>query len=129
MVKSINADVLAIGRELKNAKSIAVTQHGGDKNSSYAIGESPVTVVEGRVTVGAFRDEKAGKHFAMVTDLDYKSPTDAALRIANASSAVERFDPQARTWSAIAPIDGALRMALPAGAGVLLRWSDANAVR
>ena len=123
MVKAINADVLAIGRELKHAKSIAVTQHGGDKNSSYVIGKSPATIEAGKVTLGTFHDAKAGKHFALVTNLDYKAPTTAKLRMPDAAPAtLERFDTASRTWSRLDAPGGTITVELPPGAGALLRW-------
>ena len=120
MVKAINADVLAIGRELKRAKSIAVSQHGGDKHSSYKAGESPVLVDAGKVTVGTFHDEPASRRFAMLASLDYKGASDVKLRIATAAG-VERFDPATRTWSPAGAKDS-VELKLPPGGGVLLRW-------
>src|SRR5688572_27708964 len=123
MVKAINADVLAIGGELKRAKSIAVSQHGGDKHSSYKVGESPVLVDAGKVTVGTFHDESAGRRFAMLASLDYKASIDLKLRIPTAAGAgVERFDPASRTWSPAVAKDS-VELKLPPGGGVLLRWA------
>jgi hypothetical protein len=124
MVTAINADVLAMGRELKHARSISVSQHGGDdKGARYKAGESPVVVEAGTVTVGAFHDADAGKHFAMLASLDYKAAHSVKLRIPAASAgSVERLDPASRTWSQIKGKDG-VELNLPAGGGVLLRWS------
>jgi hypothetical protein len=124
MVKAINADVLAIGRELKTSKNVAVTQHGGDKNASYVIGESPVKIEAGKVTLGTFHDAAAGTHLALVTNLDYKEPTTAKLTVpAGASQALERFDPATRKWSHLESPKGTATLELPPGAGTLIRWN------
>jgi hypothetical protein len=121
MVKAINADVLAIGRELKHAKSVAVTQHGGDKNASYVIGESPVKIEAGKLTVGTFADAKAGKTLALVTNLDYKAPTTAKVRLP-AGARSERFDPATRKWAGIGAGSDAIELPLAPGAATLIRW-------
>ena len=123
MVKGINADVLAIGSELKRAESVAVSQHGGaGPHEQYANGESPVIVETGKVTVGTFHDAAAGKHFAMLASLDYKAADDVKLRIpGTATASVERFDPSSRKWSS-AGGEESVQLNLPPGGGVLLRW-------
>jgi hypothetical protein len=121
MVRAINADVLAMGRELKHAKPVAVVQHGGGKNEQHGSGESPVAVETGKVTVGIFRDAKANRHLAVIANLDYKAPTVARLRgLAGALASAERFDPASRAWSPLPA--GKLELTLPAGAGALVRW-------
>ena len=120
MVKTINAEVLAFGRELKHAKSIAVTQHGA-KATPVNVGESPIKVDHGALTAGVFRNE-SGKHFAMLASLDYKSATTAKVRVETAT-AIERFDTTKRTWSNLQlAADKSISIELAPGGGSLLRW-------
>jgi hypothetical protein len=122
MARAINADVLAMGRELKNAKSVAVKQHGGGKGEQVDVGESPVSVEAGKVTIGVFHDAKANKHFSVIANLDYKESTTPRLRIAsNTGPVVERFDPSSRAWSPVGAKDE-IELKLSPGAAALLRW-------
>jgi hypothetical protein len=126
MVKAINADVLAIGREIKHAKSIAVSQHGGTNDAIVKVGTSPLQIDSGQVTAGVFRDE-SGKHFAILASLDYKAATTAAFRLEKAAG-VERFDAAQREWSSMNLADDkTLQLDLPAGGGVLVRWGNPDA--
>ena len=116
MVKRINADVLAIAKELRGAESTAVYEPPAQPtNELITPDDSPIRVTSQQLTVGLFRNG-GGKNFSLLASRDYKQPinTRAALR---AGGPIERFDAATGTWS---PAEEALT--LPAGGGVLLRW-------
>jgi hypothetical protein len=121
MVKAINADVLAIGRELKHAESTAVVQTGA--GAALRDGECPLAIAGGQLTVGAFQDGHTGAHFAVLANRDYKASTIAKFRlpVGAAIKAARRFEPAKRAW---APLDasGEVQLDVPAGGAVLIRW-------
>jgi hypothetical protein len=116
MIKAINADLLAMGRELKNAKSTGVMQTGAKPEVS--VGKAPFSVETGLLTVGSFTGADQRK-FAVLANRDYKSPTKATIQAAGANLKLEQFDAKTRTW---APVKGAPEFELAPGAAVLLRW-------
>ncbi len=118
MVKAINADARAIGDLLCKAESTAVFHHGAGATVKAA--DAPISATEGELTIGVFRDRE-GKNLALVTNRDYKKPIGTSVKVKPAGATVERFDPAAKSWSAAAAGE-AVKLDLPPGGGVLLRW-------
>jgi hypothetical protein len=119
MIKSINADVLAVGAELVKAKSVAVIREAKDVNDAAIAPTGP-----GQFTIGVF-ERGDGKHLALVTNRDYKQPIKSQVTVKPATAKVEQFDPRTKSWSAARMPDkgeGDVIVELPAGGGVLLRW-------
>jgi hypothetical protein len=56
----------------------------------------------------------------LVTNRDYKQQLKSKVSITPASAKVEQFDPAKKTWSDRNA--GEVKIDLPAGGGVLLRW-------
>jgi hypothetical protein len=125
IVKQINADVLAIGRELRRAKPVGIQQFGGDKQSSYRDGDlAPFAVSGGTTSVGTFRDAEAKLSFALIANHDYKAETSTKVHSAGSTpTPIERFDPASKRWAAL-PFNDSGTLTIPAGAGVLLRCRD-----
>ena len=121
MVKAINADVLAIGRELKGTTSVSVFQVGEGAEIRSAE-PAPVQLEGGKLTVGIFRGTSERTHFALVATRDYRHPTTTKLSLPTGATAVERFDPSKRSWSPVEQVGGVSSHELPPGAAVLLRW-------
>jgi hypothetical protein len=118
MVRTINADVLAIGRELKNAKNVGLVQR--EKGKSIATGETPLKLDGGDVSVGVFATQD-GKRMALVANRDYKAAAKSSVSIDQRAATVERFDVERRTWRPVT--NGAsVELQLAPGAAELLRW-------
>ena len=118
MVRSINADVLAIGRELKNAKNVGLVQR--EKGKSVSTGETPLKLDGGDVSVGVFATPD-GKRMALVANRDYKAATKSTFSIDAREKKVERFDVERHAWRAASDYDS-VALQLPPGAAALLRW-------
>jgi hypothetical protein len=120
MVKAINADVLAIGRELKHATSTAVVQTG--EGGTIRDGECPLAIAAGRLTVGVFSEAHTGRRFAVLANRDYKAATVTKFRFpTGATKTPGRFEPAKRRWT---PVDASddVRIDVPSGDAVLVRW-------
>jgi hypothetical protein len=123
MVKSINADVRAIGTQLLAAQSWA-TFHTGEGVQYPPPPGCPIdAAAPGKLTIGVFKSGDR-KTFAVVANRDYRKPVETAVRIEDMPDAVMSFDPATRKWSRPARQQprGTVLMTLPAGGGVLLRW-------
>jgi hypothetical protein len=118
MVRAINADVLAIGRELKGAKNVGLVQHV--KGKSVTTGETPLTLDGGDVSVGVFAAAD-GKRLALVANRDYKAKTTSSVAVESNPKRVERFDVERRIWRP-ASETGSIELQLAPGAAELLRW-------
>lgn len=118
MVRAINADVLAIGRELKGAKNVGLVQR--EKAKSVATGETPLKLDGGDVSVGIFA-APTGKRMALVANRDYKAKTTSSVSIDSGVKQMERFDVERRTWRP-ASESGSVELHLAPGAAELLRW-------
>jgi hypothetical protein len=114
MVKRINAEVLAIAKELRGAKSVAVHEPPAKPTTApITPADSPIRVTSAQLTVGVF-ETKDGKHFALLASRDYKNAINTRVGLPTAG---ERFDPASGAWSGM---ENALT--LPAGGAALLRW-------
>ena len=118
MVRAINADVLAIGRELKGAKNVGLVQR--EKGKSTTTGETPLKLDGGDVSVGVFAAPD-GKRLALVANRDYKAKTTSGVSIEPRAKQIERFDVERRTWRP-ASDNGSVELQLAPGAAELLRW-------
>jgi hypothetical protein len=118
MVRAINADVLAIGRELKAAKNVGLVQR--ERGKSVTTGETPLTLDGGDVSVGVFTSPD-GKWIALVANRDYKAKTTSNVSIGSPPTKLERFDVERRSWRP-ASETGSADLQLAPGAAELLRW-------
>jgi hypothetical protein len=118
MVRAINADVLAIGRELKNAKNVGLVQR--EKGKSTSTGDTPLKLDGGDVSVGVFATPD-GKRLALVANRDYKAAIKSSASIDQHGAKVERFDVERRAWRP-ASDNGQVDLQLAPGAAELLRW-------
>jgi hypothetical protein len=120
MVRAINADALAMGRELKNATSESAYHTGAE--STIAATERPLISFTGgaKLSVGMFA-AKGKKHMAVIANRDYKNAARDTVKLADPAAQVERFDPATAKWSRAADA-GNLPIELPAGGAVLIRW-------
>jgi hypothetical protein len=119
MIRAINADVLAISRELKNAKNVGLVQRV--KGKSAVTGEAPLTIDGGDVSVGVFSTAD-GKRLALVANRDYKASTKSTVFPVASGAKVERFDPERHTWRPASENGSAAELQLAPGAAELLRW-------
>jgi hypothetical protein len=118
MVRAINADVLAIGRELKNAKNVGLVQR--EKGKSVETGETPLKLDGGDVSVGVFAAPE-GRRLALVANRDYKANAKVNVAVDTQGAKLERFDVAQRVWRSAS--DGAsVELQLAPGAAELLRW-------
>lgn len=116
MIKAINADILALGRELKATKSTGVIQTG--EAAEINVGQLPFVVESGLLTVGTFT-APGHRNLAVLANRDHRSPTKAKIKSPGAAFNLEQFDPKSSRWSAV---QGAPEFELPPGGAVLLRW-------
>jgi hypothetical protein len=121
MVKKINADVLAITKELRGAESVAVYEPPAKPtNDPITPADSPIRVTADPLTIGVFK-RSDGKHFALLASRDYKKPTNARISLRDGGPdgvrGGEQFDAATRAWS---PLQNAHE--LPAGGALLVRW-------
>ena len=124
MVKAINADVLAIGRQLKRAE--VGRRHAtrrAARTSGSTSGESPVAVEAGKVTVGTFH-ESAGEQAL-------RAGREPGLQGVDRREAPHRWRfgkkrrairPRVARRGRRSVPTGHVELTLPAGAGALLRW-------
>jgi hypothetical protein len=105
MIKKINADVLAIAKELRGATSTGVF-------AGKPPADAPVQVDTDKLTVGVFQ-RSGGKQFALLASRDYKSETHTSVTRAGG----EKFDIAGGAWSPLDP-----NQTIPAGGAILLRW-------
>jgi hypothetical protein len=118
MVRAINADVLAIGRELKNAKNVGLVQR--EKGKSVSTGETPLKLDGGDVSVGMFATQD-GKRLALVANRNYKAAIKSNVSVDAPAKKVERFDVERHTWRPASDA-GSVELNLAPGAAELLRW-------
>jgi hypothetical protein len=115
MVKQINADVLAIARELGDAKSVAVYDPPAkDAHDMPLPADAPLQVTSAELTVGVF--EAADQHLALLASRNYKNATNTRISVRKGSP--EWFDPRTGKW---ATLDVPER-SIDAGGALLLRW-------
>jgi hypothetical protein len=115
MVRKVNAELLAIARQLRGAKSVAVYEP-----PTAPPADAPVRVTSDQLTVGVFRNGD-GKHLALLASRNYKSEVNTRISLRDGGldgvRGGERFDPAAGSWS---PMPNT--QAIPPGGAVLLRW-------
>jgi hypothetical protein len=119
MVRAINADLLAMGRELKGTTSESAYHVGPE--STVPSPEKPLVSFDGKgkLSVGVFA-HNGGKHFAVVANRDYKNAARDVGKLSGVAQA-ERFDPATAKWSRVSD-PANIAIDLPAGAAVLIRW-------
>jgi hypothetical protein len=117
-IAAINADARAMGDQLMACRSWA-TFHTGEGSQYAPPPKTPIGVggAGARLTTGVFTSPD-GKTLALIANRNYREAARVEVQVRPAGAPVEQFKPQTRTWSPAAfPID------LPAGGGVLIRWS------
>jgi hypothetical protein len=107
-VRTVNAELRALGRELLRAESVSVT----------SLKQGAATV-----TLGQFKAAD-GATLVLAANADRAGTADVAVPVEGEK--IEQFDVGGRTWKPIdlAKLDGkpAVRVSLPAGGAALVRW-------
>ncbi|MGE4053877.1 MAG: hypothetical protein AB7F99_03665 [Vicinamibacterales bacterium] len=114
----VNAIVNAIANELAGFTSLSIGDSTSDAASPLQLGSS-IGVEGGAVTAGLFGDAN-GTEAALLVNRDYRQAAAVTLRMQNGVRGLQEFDVASRSWKE----RRGSPLRLPAGGGVLLRWTS-----
>ena len=135
MVKRVNAELVALGNQLLQAKSLTVFNIGKIPTEvegqvpTEATRRTPGTPIDvtgpGNLTVGVF-DHGKGTYSALVTNGDYKESVRTEVMVFSGAKIPQRFNVQTKKWEKVAvtaqPGGFRVTLTLPPAGAVLLKW-------